>query len=49
MHEMEPSMPGSLAAPWSWRMNSDLLWAGAFLFVWILLQQIILPRLGVPT
>jgi hypothetical protein len=30
-------------------MNADILWFGAFLVLWVLLQQFILPRLGVPT
>ncbi len=30
-------------------MSPDLLWFGAFLIGWIFLQQVILPRLGVPT
>lgn len=30
-------------------MSPDLLMAGAFLVVWILLQYVVLPKLGVPT
>jgi hypothetical protein len=30
-------------------MNADILWFGAFLIGWIFLQQVVLPRLGVPT
>lgn len=30
-------------------MSPDLLLAGGFVVVWILLQYVILPRLGVPT
>jgi hypothetical protein len=30
-------------------MNADILWFGAFLVLWVLLQQFVLPRLGVPT
>jgi hypothetical protein len=30
-------------------MSSDLLWVGGFLVVWLLLQYVVLPRLGVPT
>lgn len=30
-------------------MSADVLWFGAFLVGWIFLQQVVLPRLGVPT
>jgi len=30
-------------------MSSDLLWVGGFLVAWVLLQYVVLPRLGVPT
>lgn len=30
-------------------MSADILWAGGFLVVWLLLQWVVLPRLGVPT
>jgi hypothetical protein len=30
-------------------MSPDLLMMGGFVVVWILLQYVILPRLGVPT
>ncbi len=30
-------------------MSSDLLLAGGFLVAWLLLQYVVLPRLGVPT
>jgi hypothetical protein len=30
-------------------MSPDLLLAGGFVVVWILLQYVVLPRLGVPT
>jgi hypothetical protein len=30
-------------------MNGDLVWFFAFLAVWLLLQRVVLPRLGVPT
>jgi hypothetical protein len=30
-------------------MSSDLLLVGGFVVVWVLLQYVVLPRLGVPT
>lgn len=30
-------------------MSPDLLLAGGFLVVWLLLQWVVLPKLGVPT
>ncbi len=30
-------------------MSSDLLLVGGFFVVWVLLQYVVLPRLGVPT
>jgi len=30
-------------------VSSDLLLAGGFLVAWLLLQYVVLPRLGVPT
>lgn len=30
-------------------MSPDLLMTGGFVVVWLLLQYVILPRLGVPT
>ncbi len=30
-------------------MSPDLLMMGGFVVVWVLLQYVILPRLGVPT
>ena len=30
-------------------MSSDLLWVGGFVVAWMLLQYVVLPRLGVPT
>ena len=30
-------------------MSGDLLWALAFVAAWLLLQRVVLPRLGVPT
>lgn len=30
-------------------MSADLLWVGGFVVAWILLQYVVLPRLGVPT
>jgi hypothetical protein len=30
-------------------MNADILWFAAFLVLWVVLQQFVLPRLGVPT
>lgn len=30
-------------------MSSDLLWVGGFVVAWLLLQYVVLPRLGVPT
>lgn len=30
-------------------MNSDLLLVGGFVVAWVLLQYVVLPRLGVPT
>jgi hypothetical protein len=30
-------------------MSSDLLWVGGFFVAWMLLQYVVLPRLGVPT
>src|ERR1035437_6604331 len=30
------------------KMNADILWFAAFLVLWVVLQQFVLPRLGVP-
>jgi len=30
-------------------MSSDLLLVGGFVVAWVLLQYVVLPRLGVPT
>jgi hypothetical protein len=30
-------------------MSGDLLWALGILAAWLLLQRVVLPRLGVPT
>jgi hypothetical protein len=30
-------------------MSSDLLLVGGFVVVWLLLQYVVLPKLGVPT
>lgn len=30
-------------------MSSDLLLVGGFVVVWVLLQYVVLPKLGVPT